>query len=116
MAKITLYFPNQEAYDNYWQGNAPGSKFLCVIQNSGIEGVENVLVTASNNAPDSDGQTAEMGASTIDIIAAQQEEIETQYAIIDDYEQGDTVSKTEYNAVVDEINTANEKATAIIHH
>lgn len=108
MAKITKYFANQAEYDAYWQGEQPGSKYLCIIQDSGVEGLENVLVTTSNNAPNSGAEQQEMGGSTIDIISAQQEEIETQYAIIDDYENGDTVSKTQYDAVVDELNDANE--------
>lgn len=108
MAKITKYFANQAEYDAYWQGAQPGSKYLCIIQDSGVEGLENVLVTTSNNVPNSDGQQQEMGGSTIDIISAQQEEIETQYAIIDDYENGETISKTEYNLVVDELNNAED--------
>lgn len=79
MAKITKYFANQEEYDAYWQGAQPGSKYLCIIQDSGVEGLENVLVTTSNNAPNSGGETQEMGASTIEIIYDQDD-------IIADYE------------------------------
>ena len=109
MAKITLYFPSQESYDAYWQGAQPGSKYLCIIENSGIEGVDNVLVTSSNNNQAS-SEIVPMGASTIEIISAQQEEIETQYAIIDDYENDETVSRTEYNLLVDEIDEATDIA------
>lgn len=115
MSKITKYFANQAEYDAYWQGEQPGSKYLCIIQDSGVEGLENVLVTTSNNAPDSGGQQQEMGGSTIDIIseqaetiAEQLEEIEYQQEVIADYENDDTVSKKEYNTLVDEIDEATD--------
>lgn len=115
MAKITKYFANQAEYDAYWQGEQPGSKYLCIIQDSGVEGLENVLVTTSNNAPNSGGEQQEMGASTIDIISEQAEtiseqleEIAYQQDIIADYENDNTVSKAEYDAVVEELNDANE--------
>ena len=124
MAKLTLHFPNQEAYDAYWQGNTPGSKFLCIIDSvsideSGEQTVSNVLITSSNNNQASN-VPVEMGASTIEIvqeqaetIAEQLEEISTQQAIIDEYENGDTVSKTEYDAVVAELDEAAEITTDI---
>ena len=46
-------------------------------------------------------------------IAEQLEEIEYQQDVIADYENGETVSKTEYDAVVDELNEANEITTDI---
>ena len=105
MAKITLHFPNQEAYDAYWQGSTPGSKFLCIIEDSGIEGVDNVLITSSNNNQTS-SEIVPMGTSTIEIISTQASELE-------DYKSGDVVSKTEYDAVVEELNEANEITTDI---
>lgn len=115
MAKITKYFKNQSEYDAYWQGETPGSKFLCIILDSGVEGLENVLVTTSNNAPNSGGEQQEMGGSTIDIISEQAEtiseqleEIAYQQEVIDDYQNDNTVSKAEYDAVVKELDDAED--------
>lgn len=115
MSKLVKYFNNQAEYDAYWQGEQPGSKYLCIIQDSGVEGLENVLVTTSNNAPNSGGEQQEMGGSTIDIISEQAEtiseqleEIAYQQEVIADYENDYTVSKKEYNTLVDEIDEATD--------
>lgn len=88
MAKITLHFPNQQAYDAYWQGAAPGSKFLCIIEDSGIEGLENVLITSSNNGQ-SNNTPVEMGASTIEIIQDQNGDIDQAVVITEEILIGD---------------------------
>ena len=67
MAKLTLHFKNQEEFDAYWQGETPGSKFLCIIDSvnideSGQQTVSNVLITSSNNNQSS-GKDVEMGTA-----------------------------------------------------
>lgn len=72
--KQTLYFPNKEAYDAYWGGNEPSSMYLCIIENN--EGVDNVLITSSNNSPsNTTGKMEEMGTDAIAVISDNNEEL-----------------------------------------
>lgn len=70
MAKLTLHFKNQEEFDAYWQGETPGSKFLCIIDSvnvdeSGQQTISNVLITSSNNNQAS-GKDVEMGTAAVE--------------------------------------------------
>ena len=70
MAKLTLHFKNQEEFDAYWQGETPGSKFLCIIDSvnvdeSGQQTISNVLITSSNNNQTT-GKDVEMGTAAVE--------------------------------------------------
>ncbi len=93
MSKLTLYFKNQEQYDAYWGGETPGSKFLCIIESieideTGEQKVSNVLITSSNNNQ-SNNTPVEMGASTIEIIQDQNEDIDQAVEITEEILIGD---------------------------
>lgn len=79
MAKLTLHFKNQEEFDAYWQGETPGSKFLCIIDSvnvdeSGQQTISNVLITSSNNNQSS-GKDVEMGTAAVETAQEQAAEI-----------------------------------------
>ena len=79
MAKLTLHFKNQEEYDAYWNGETPGSKFLCIIDSvsideSGQQTISNVLITSSNNGQQA-GTDVEMGTAAVETAQEQAAEI-----------------------------------------